>query len=95
MKYIVEWGIPALDAPPAGRFGDFTCATAKDAARLAHHVAWTHCGAEPSDMFGDIRRSNCPRVHWWNSAKSFWVSISKLDGIPRGPAWSDPVIGGK
>ena len=26
------------------------------------------------------------------AADAFWVSISKLDGIPRGPAYSDPAI---
>lgn len=84
MKYQVEWGIPALDAPPAGRFGEFTCANAADAIKLAEHIAWTHIGI--SANLSGIRVKNCPRVTWYNQTKSFWVAISKLDGKARGPA---------
>lgn len=90
MKYYVEWGIPALDAPPAGRFGAHACNSAADAVRLAQHIAWTHSGDSPD--FADIRAKNCPRVHWWNASKNFWVAISKGDGVPRGPAYADPTI---
>jgi hypothetical protein len=93
MRYHIEWGIPALDAPPAGRFGSYTCNNLGDAVRLAEHISWVQ-GAHSWD-FSDLKQRHCTRVSHINSAKNFWVCVTKLNGALMGPAYADKKVTGE
>jgi hypothetical protein len=89
MKAIVEWGIPSLDcrkpeSMPAGCSGQHICNSPKDASMLAAHLAYTMSQGEiASSSKGFLVNKTNPRVTLWGDG--FWIAVSAIDGIPRGP----------
>lgn len=90
MKVIVEFGKPqnALKDQriPCGLSGSHICASAKHAARLAmqlfHVISERQIGFSEHD-FTVSRKS--PRFTVWTAGRDFWITVSVLDGVNRGP----------
>jgi hypothetical protein len=59
--------------------------SAKQAARLAmqlHHVVSERDESIKESVF--LVRKDRPRVSVWTANRDFWISVSLLDGVPRG-----------
>jgi len=86
MKAIVEWGRPKQETARkiCGLSGSYIVANAKQANILARQVF--HPNATGFEPVGDWRVTpENPRAVTWNADNTFWVAVSLLDGIPRGP----------
>lgn len=90
MKAIVEWGKPkaACKSRPCGISGQFIVESPRQAHMLASQLFHTL-------VEGREHVLNCkgawgvskaePRKTVWSTARDAWVTVSLLDGVPRGP----------
>lgn len=90
MKAIVEWGKPkaACTSRPCGISGQFIVESPRQAQMLASQLFHTL-------VEGREHVLNCkgawgvskaePRKTVWSTARDAWVTVSLLDGVPRGP----------
>lgn len=88
MKTIVEFGIPKSALPatrPCGIDGSFVMPSAGTAARAASQLIFVLGKGQKSVPIESLTpKKNQPRVTYWPSDRSFWISVSLLDGTPRG-----------
>ena len=87
MNYIVEFGYPktALDNYPCGVSGSIKLASKKDAISAANNIIFVM--SKGKKYTGDIKwgiGKGCPRQVYWANDRSYWCSISVLDGVMRG-----------
>lgn len=85
MKTIVEFGYPQSSVPnrPCGVSGSIIQPTIKDGIRTAAQLVFVlNKGAREIEF--SVSRS-IPRQTYWAADRSFWVSLSILDGVMRGP----------
>ena len=81
MKAIVEFGIRG------DRHSSHVCESAKAAAKLAASLAHVFGMDGPNrDKYWTVKR-NMPRLGWTSS--THFISVSLLDGVPRGPAYGN------
>lgn len=100
MKAIVEWGKPAFTYPQrkCGVSGKFIADNPTQAIKLATQLFHTLTNGrertfKPKDAWGVTKAT--PRKVAWADDRSAWVSVSLLDGVPRGDfaAQADKVEG--
>lgn len=90
MKAVVEFGIPKSALQPSapcsvdsgsGIMFDSPGKAAEAAAKIAHVLMKREQAFKQEDF--RVNRSK-PRVTHWNNDRSAWVTVSLLDGAPRG-----------
>lgn len=86
-KYIVEFGYPqnSCDKHPCGVSGSIQFASKKDAISAANNIIFVMSKGKKytSNIAWNIGKG-CPRQVYWANDRSYWCSISVLDGVMRG-----------
>lgn len=88
MKAIVEFGRPQSALPPnapCGVSGQFICDNPTQASKLVIQLVHVMSGRADSVKAEDyLVKKGVPRITWWASDRSAWVTVSALDGVMRG-----------
>lgn len=90
MKAIVEWGKPkaACTNRPCGISGQFVAENPTQARMLASQLFHTLTEGREHVLNNKgawgVSKAN-PRCVVWSSDRTVWVTVSLLDGNPRGP----------
>lgn len=89
MKVVVEWGKPAHACKnrPCGISGQFTADSARQGYMLASQLF--HTLVEGREHVLNCKgawgvSAAAPRKTVWSRAHDAWVTVSLLDGVPRG-----------